>query len=247
MIGDEVVFLEEVASTNSYLMEKISLGKVKEGTLIWTHKQTAGKGLDKNVWESEPGKNLTFSFVLYPNFLPAYRQFMLNQAISLAVFDLIKSELPGSKDVKIKWPNDIYFGNRKVAGILIQNGIKGERFDFSVIGIGINVNQESFSAAIPNPVSLKLLTGKDYILDSFLNRVIQCLQSRVDLLVRGYYDRLEQDYLENLYQYNQDHEYIYKGKKITARIAGTTRYGQLILEVPSGEKLECDLKEVKFI
>ena len=247
VIGEDIIFQEEVGSTNLYLMNRISQERIKEGTLVWTFRQTAGRGLDQNSWESTPGKNLTFSFVLYPSFLCADQQFRLTKAVSLGLIDLVMTKLPIIQEVKIKWPNDIYIGNRKVAGVLIQNGVKGERFEYSVIGIGLNVNQESFSPDIPNPVSLKLITGNEFILETLLANAIECLQSRINLLKSGDNSRLDKDYLDNLYRFGEVHDYIFKGKKIRARISGINYYGQLILEIPGENTIVCDLKEVEFV
>ena len=247
LIGNDIIFLEEVDSTNRYLSDWLSKEKVKEGTLVWAFCQTAGRGLDNNSWESIPGRNLTFSFVLYPSFLAANRQFYITKAISLALVDLIRNELPGNYEVKIKWPNDIYIGNRKVAGVLIQNGVKGEQFEYSIIGIGLNVNQESFSPDLPNPGSLKQCGGKEFNLEILLRKTIDSIQSRVNILLQGNHDRLDLDYLADLYRYQQLNDYLFKGEKIQARITGVNRYGQLILGIPGGKTIECDLKDVRFI
>lgn len=247
MIGNEIIFLPEVSSTNQYLIGKISVERLKEGTLVWAFRQTAGMGLDKNTWESEPGKNLTFSFVLYPHFMAPDQQFRLNQSIVLGLMDLIRNVLPLDQNISVKWPNDVYIGNRKVAGILIQNGVKGKRFEYSVIGIGLNVNQESFSPEIPNPVSLKMVSGKEYHLANLLLKAVQFLQARIERLMKGNYDELDKEYLENLFRYGIVQEYFLKGERIIARITGVSKYGQLLLEIPGERTIECDLKEVGFV
>ena len=185
MIGQEIIFLEEVDSTNRYMMDLLSRQPVNSGTVVRAGFQTAGRGMDNNAWESAPGMNLTFSFVIYPSYLGADQQFYLNKVISLALADLLAPEMPDPSLLKIKWPNDIYAGNRKLAGMLVQNGVKGNRFEFSVIGIGLNVNQESFQSHSPDPVSLKNLSGKEYNLDLLLGKLLASIESRLGMLVAG--------------------------------------------------------------
>ena len=163
-----IELLETLKSTNHYLdnLEPTPA----EGRVIMTTNQTGGVGQQGNVWESEAGKNLTFSLLLKPTFLPIASRFMLTKAISIAILDFLKQELP-DQEVYIKWPNDIYFKNKKIAGILIKNEIKGMMMGTSIIGIGLNVNQESFDENLPNPISMKMITGKDYDLEFILNEI----------------------------------------------------------------------------
>lgn len=246
MIGNQIVRLGEVDSTNRYLMDWLARERPGEGSLVLADYQTAGRGMDENRWESQHGRNLTFSFVLYPHFLAVDAQFYLNKAISLALFDAVKEllDLPG---VSIKWPNDIYIENRKVAGILIQNGVKSQQFDFSVIGVGLNVNQEGFGGEVSNPVSLKMVTGREYDLESVLKNLIMRFEFRLAQLKEGLKQQLDNEYLGALYRYRELAQYQYKGETITARISGVTRYGQLLLEIPGEKIIECDLKEIRFI
>jgi BirA family transcriptional regulator, biotin operon repressor / biotin---[acetyl-CoA-carboxylase] ligase len=246
IIGNEIIRLEEVDSTNRFFMDWLTREKPEEGTLVVTDFQTAGKGTDGASWESEHGLNLTFSFLLYPVFLAPEAQFYLNKTISLGLADAVAALLPGRTDIRIKWPNDIYIGNHKVAGTLIQNGVKGSLFDFSVIGIGLNVNQENFLGDAANPVSLKMVSGHDFNLGKVLETVTECMDKRYDALKMGIKNDLDRDYLDLLFRMDQIADYIYKGNRITAKITGVNRYGQLILEVPGEKIIECDLKEIKF-
>jgi len=150
-IGKVYIKLNEVNSTNEYAKVLLSKNKPSEGTVIFAHYQTNGKGQFGKTWKSEKGKNLTFSIILYPNFLEAKRAYSLNQAVSLGLKDCIESQkIP----VSIKWPNDIYYHDKKLGGLLIENGLVGENINYSIIGIGLNVNQTTFSQEIPNPTSL---------------------------------------------------------------------------------------------
>jgi BirA family transcriptional regulator, biotin operon repressor / biotin---[acetyl-CoA-carboxylase] ligase len=245
-IGKEIIRLKEVESTNSFFMDWLTREKPAEGTLVITAKQAAGRGTDGAMWESEPGLNLTFSFVLYPAFLAIDAQFYLNKTVSLGLADIVREVLPGRNDIRIKWPNDIYIGNRKASGTLIQNGIKGSLFEFAVIGIGLNVNQEEFRGEAPNPVSLKIVAGKAFDLEDILQRTIEKIIYRYDLLKHGALQVIDEDYLKSLYRMQHLSRYIYKGSSIEAKITGVNRYGRLILEIPGDRKIECDMKEIKF-
>jgi BirA family transcriptional regulator, biotin operon repressor / biotin---[acetyl-CoA-carboxylase] ligase len=243
-IGHEIIRLTEVDSTNRYFMDWLLRERPEEGTVVITGSQTAGKGTDGSVWESERGLNLTFSFILYPSFLAPGEQFYLNKAVSLGMADIVSECLPGRDDIRIKWPNDIYIGNHKLAGTLIQNGVKGSVFDFSVIGIGLNVNQVSFRGDAPNPISLKMSTGQDFDLDKVLLKTLEKIENRYDLLKKGMNEAMDIDYLEALYRFNMLSGFVYQGNQIIAKITGVNRYGQLILEIPGEKIMECDLKEI---
>lgn len=245
-IGSEIIRLKETVSTNSYLMNWHAREKPAEGTVVIADYQTAGRGADGSIWESEPGLNLTFSFILYPTFLAPEAQFFLNKVISLGLTDLVSEVLPELDDIRIKWPNDIYIGNEKVAGTLIQNGVKGSCFEFSVIGIGLNVNQKSFQGWAANPVSLQTVSHLAFDLEDLFRLTLTKLENRYNQLIRGGQKEIDHDYLDRLFRIHQSAGYIYKGKSIQARITGVNRYGQLILEIPGEKIIECDLKEVKF-
>ncbi|MBW6460551.1 MAG: biotin--[acetyl-CoA-carboxylase] ligase [Bacteroidales bacterium] len=246
MIGIEIIRLKEVDSTNRFMMDWLTKEKVNEGTVVITDFQTAGRGADGSLWESERNRNLTFSFTLYPHFLAIDAQFYLNKVISLGLYDIVNELVADKTPVRIKWPNDIYAGDRKIAGILIQNGVKGSQFEYSVIGIGLNVNQDKFQGDASNPVSLKIITGTDSNLTDILEITIDKLESRLAQLREGKKPSIDQDYLDVLYRFNQIASFLYKDKPIQARIIGVSRYGQLQLEIPGEKIIECDLKEIKF-
>jgi BirA family transcriptional regulator, biotin operon repressor / biotin---[acetyl-CoA-carboxylase] ligase len=245
-IGSDVIRLKEVGSTNTYLMDLYSIEKPTEGTVVLADYQTAGRGMDGSIWESEPGQNLTFSFILYPTFLAPEAQFYLNKIISLGLSDLAGELLPERDDIRIKWPNDIYIGNKKVAGTLIQNGVKGSSFDFSVIGIGLNVNQVKFPIDAINPVSLKAIATSAFILEDVFRLTLIKMENRLNQLIQGELREIDKDYQDHLYRFNHLAGYIFEGKSMKAKITGVNRYGQLILEIPGEKIVECDLKEVKF-
>ncbi len=240
-----IVRLEEVGSTNAFALDLISKGKVEEGTIIITDNQTSGRGVDGNRWESEPGKNLTFSLVVYPHYLSADYQFYLNKAFSLGIYDLVSSYC-GEK-TSIKWPNDIYFDKGKMAGILVQNGIQGNKFNYCIAGIGLNVNQLHFTTRDTNPVSIAMVTGREHDLDTLLVELCRKIYLRLEMLRSGQWEQIDRDYLSVLFQINEEARYLYKGREIEGRITGVNRFGYLVLELSSNKVIECDLKELRFI
>jgi BirA family transcriptional regulator, biotin operon repressor / biotin---[acetyl-CoA-carboxylase] ligase len=246
IIGSDIIRLKEVGSTNNYLMDWLGKEKLKEGSVVLADYQSAGRGSDGSKWQSEPGQNLTFSFILYPTFLAPEAQFYLNKIISLGLSDLVLELLPERNDICIKWPNDIYIGNEKVAGTLIQNGVKGSSFDFSIIGIGLNVNQDTFPGDAINPVSLKVIAHSAFDLEDVFLKTIAKLESRFNQLNKGELSAIDKDYLDRLYRFNQLAGYNFEGKSVKAKITGVNRYGQLILEIPGEKIIECDLKEIRF-
>ena len=155
----KIIRLVETDSTNNYLREQSAKARLPEGSLVIADFQTAGKGQVGNSWESEAGKNLMFSILLYPDFLPANRQFLISQIASLSVKETLEKY---TDSVTVKWPNDIYWKDRKICGMLIENDLSGQHLYCSVVGIGLNINQEIFRSDAPNPVSLTQITGKTY-------------------------------------------------------------------------------------
>ena len=240
-----IIRLTETESTNSYAIELIAKERPAEGSVIRTEFQTKGRGIDSNTWESEKGKNLTFSIILYPDF-PAEYQFVLNKAISLGIYDFLSGELPEHR-IAIKWPNDIYIGDKKACGILIQNSVIGNKLDYVVVGIGLNVNQTHFTSDAPNPVSMKMVSGKEYDLDDALQKLLQSIFTMYKQVNAGPCLEIENEYLSALYRLMEWHDYEVRGSLIRARITGTSAYGQLMLEAEDGNVVACDLKEVKFI
>ena len=199
-IGQVLYDLPQVASTNEYALSLLSKSKPLEGTVISTFCQTSGRGQIGSQWESEPDKNISLSVILYPDFLRVKHQFQLSQAISLAVFDFVTYHL-GTAEVKIKWPNDIYLGNFKVAGILLQNSLINNFIRSSVAGIGININQTDFLTRPPNPTSFKLIKGREFDLESMALSLCQFIEARYLQLKSGKIVPLQQDYLRNLYRF----------------------------------------------
>ena len=245
-LGSHIIELKSTASTNMYAVKILEDERPEEGTVIITDEQTAGTGTDANSWESEPGKNLTFSLIIYPVSLHPEKQFYLNKVFSLGLHDSLKEILPKA-GISVKWPNDIYIEDKKVAGILIRNSIRDNTFNYSVIGIGVNVNQEIFRSDAPNPVSLKPYTGHDLDLKMVLQHVCNRCNERLLSLYEEDFHKLDRDYLRAQYRFGEHAEYIFQGNKIRASIRGVSEFGKLILELSGGRLLECDLKEVEFV
>ncbi|MBE9480276.1 MAG: biotin--[acetyl-CoA-carboxylase] ligase [Bacteroidetes bacterium] len=245
-IGANIINLDSVDSTNSYAAKMMPEDRLPEGTVIVAKTQHAGKGQDKNYWESAPFSNLTFSVVLYPDFLAVEKQFILNKFVALAVYDFVKSFIKKHK-VSIKWPNDIYIDEKKVAGILINNTIQGNVFDYSIIGIGLNINQIKFNSEAPNPVSLINILKEHLNLKNCLDKLCIFLEKRYFQLRSGQEGLINSDYLKSMFRFQSFHKYKFKDKIIEAKITNVSEFGKLILETRDSEKIECDIKEVSFI
>lgn len=247
MIGSNIIRLTETASTNTYAAKLLMAEKPAEGTIIFSDSQTEGRGQQGNIWESEIGKNLTVSIILYPYFLVPEKQFILNKFISLSVLDFVKLHIPVNISLKIKWPNDIYVDDKKIAGILIENSIAGNSFEHVIIGIGININQEKFSNNAPNPVSLKLLTGKEYDIENCLKELCVSLNKRYDQMQENFLDKLDSDYLKNNYRYNVFSKFMKNDSLIYAKISGISQSGKLQLQDKDRKLSEYAFKEIEYI
>ena len=245
-----LVALDETASTNQYLSQLCNQlqESVAELTTVTAEFQTAGKGQRGNTWEAEEGKNLLFSFVLYPSFLEARRQFILSQIVSLA----IKEELSRwSDEITIKWPNDIYWKDKKICGILIENDLSGHHIRRSIAGIGININQEVFNSDAPNPVSLKQITGKEHDRYEILAHILRRVQIYYNSLQMEdfavYSDEISTRYARSLFRRRGLHPYEDANGKFLARLLRVEQDGRFVLEDEGGSEREYLFKEVQYI
>lgn len=245
-VGRNLIRLDSVPSTNDYLKERLSKSTpFPEGTVIMAVHQTAGKGQQGATWESEPGKNLTFSLLLNPVSTAPSHQFALTVVVSLALVEFLEKLLPGQQ-VQIKWPNDIYVGGRKIAGILIENSISGRRWKHAVIGIGLNVNQINFPAAFRKRVtSLQLLTGQEYHLDELLAGLCAAIETNYEGMELSATPWLLGQYVKKLYRYNEPATYLIDGVPVPGKIAGVTLQGRLQLDF-NGHIVDFGIKEVEF-
>ncbi|WP_167609865.1 biotin--[acetyl-CoA-carboxylase] ligase [Maribellus sediminis] len=242
--GDKnIVVLNAIESTNNYASQLVS-DKPEECTVVLAQFQHKGRGQQGNYWESEPGKNLLMSMILYPGFLPADKQFYISKIVSLALAEVLDAEVG---QVAIKWPNDMYIGTKKVAGILIENAIKGFHLDHSIVGIGLNLNQETFLSDAPNPVSLRQLTQKDYGNLDIAKRFREVFRNWYQALKEGKLSEVDAAYFGRLLGKNEWRKYRSGDNEFEARIVGTGEYGKLQLEDRKGQILEFMFKEVEFV
>ena len=238
------VHLEQIDSTNAYLQRQQSEADIRNW-VISTDEQTAGKGMGSNGWESEVGKNLTFSLALDMSFLPAERQFLLSEAVALGLIQVLDDLLP-PETLHIKWPNDIFFDNRKLAGILINSTIKANKMDVSIIGIGLNVNQMQFQDWPTHPISMQQITGKEYELQPLLEQITESVYNKVENL-KTKPEVTETDYLKRLYRYRTWADYEVDGKVLRLLMTGIDAFGRLMM-VDETDKTYCfDIKEIRFI
>ena len=218
--------------------------------------QTAGRGQKGNRWESRAGENLTFSILLKPEGIHVTEQFTISQVVALGIIDYLG--LHGVK-ASVKWPNDIYAGDRKICGTLIENTLKDKSISASIAGIGLNMNQTVFDPSIPNPTSLSLETGKSFDVKEELPELLNCIYGYYDQLGSAYArNGFEAKYLEQLYRRGEWHffevlpasdipaEYR-SGLRIEARILGTDTESRLLLEHRDGTLHSYGFKEVKYV
>lgn len=245
-VGHVMMEFPSLDSTNKFALEYLSETNPMEGTVISTPKQTAGRGQRGNYWESEPYKNISLSIILYPKFLAATAQFELSKIVALAVRDLIQTHC--DKQVKVKWPNDIYIEDRKVAGILIQNSLSGTSIKNAVVGIGININQETFLSNAPNPTSLKLETGKEFDLQQLIKELCKHVELWYLKLKSHQKQSINDSYLNALYQFNEPCEYqiVETGEVFKGKIIGIANSGQLKIKTQIGI-LSFNMKAIKFL
>ena len=247
----KITHFKTLESTNQYLQNLLNEGIDIVDNIVVTDYQTSGKGQGKNVWESEDGKNLLFSIALDMSFLKAENQFILTQIVSVTMINVLKNYLP-EESLFIKWPNDIYFNDKKIAGILIKNEIKGMMMGTSIIGIGLNVNQTSFDDNLPNPISMKMITGKDFDLDELLSAISYQLsaisqQSTVNGQQQIFNFQFSTfNYTNKLYRYKQWASYEHEGSVKEMMIIGYDQFGRLILKEKNDREVVCDLKEISF-
>jgi len=242
VIWNQIISLNDVNSTNNYLKEKLNIDKnIQEGLIITARNQSSGRGQINNIWESEKDKNLTFSVFLKPN-LKVENQFILSKVIALGVYDFcIKI---GLNDSKIKWPNDILINGKKIAGILIENTIRGNCILNSIVGIGFNVNQEKFE--VTKATSYKIEMKKELELKNILLVCLECIEKRYIQLITHHEKDINTDYLNNLFGYQIEKKYNINDKKIIGKIVGVENNGKLKINI-NKELHQFNFKEIEFI
>ena len=234
----KIVHIDETDSTNSWLRKGLTTDEQSDANIVvWAEYQTAGRGCGTNRWESERGKNLTFSMLIHPKELPATQQFHISMAISLAICEALGQHIG---DVSIKWPNDIYWRNGKIGGILIENTLKGSSIMESIIGVGLNVNQRVFKSDAPNPVSMWQICEHETDHEALLKDVLEAFERILGSTIR-------EQYLSKLYRRKGYHPYADKEGAFMAEIVTVEDDGHLVLRDDNGKERQYAFKEVQFI
>ena len=241
-MGQQLFFLPVCASTNSEAQQLLLKNEATEGCVVLTDEQTQGRGQRGNSWEAAPGKNITLSVILSPVFLAVRHQFYLNMAVSLAVLDLLREQ--GLDKARVKWPNDLYFEDRKLGGILIENTVTSQSIQHSIVGIGLNVNQLHFG--IGTATSLAAEVGTQLDVKRLVNRLLELLEKRYLELRSGKIDKLKYEYLQALYRYQEKHRYRIGSEEVEGQIMGVDEDGRLALEV-EGELRYFGFKEIAYL
>lgn len=240
----EPIYIPQTISTNVSLAEICSKGYTENLTSVYSSFQTDGRGQRGNKWESEDGKNLLFSFVIFPNGLPAREHFILLQITALALFDTLSEYTDG---ISIKWPNDIYWMDRKICGTLIENDLSGMNIERSISGTGVNLNQKIFRSGAPNPISLSLITGQEYDIETVLYKIMNSASIYHRMYENGESDIIQKKYFEAIYR--KDGFYMYKDDNGTfdAIIEDIEKDGRLVLKDREGRVRKYLFKEVSYI
>lgn len=233
--------IEETTSTNDCALDP----RYRHGDIIWAERQTRGRGQRGHSWSSVEGRNLTFSLVVEPHFLPVGEQFLLSEAVALSLTDTFHAF---GIDTRIKWTNDIYAGDRKLVGILIEHHYSAARLGRTIVGIGINVNQEEFDPSLPNPVSMIQLTGKTTPREEVLDTFRAAFEKRYLQLESGDTAALQDDYRRKMYRLDEMHTFeLPDGERIRAEIRGVRASGELILSHEDGSQHEYLFREINFV
>ena len=239
-----IIRLQKTDSTNNYLHALARPEQLGEGSVVWAEFQTAGRGQIGNSWESAEGENLTFSVVLYPTFLLANRQFLISQITALSVKQTLDRYVD---DITVKWPNDIYWRDRKICGMLIENDLAGQFIYSSILGIGININQKEFKSNAPNPVSLYQIIGKRTDREKFLQEFLERLYANYLLLLQEKEVLIQEAYRQSLYRREGFHLYEDANGRFEAAIEEIEPSGYLHLRLRDNTIRRYEFKEVRFV
>ncbi len=244
-VGKVLFRYSELPSTNTCLQELAGNERPAEGTVVQTDHQTRGRGQMGQSWHSSAGKNLTFSTLFYPTFLPPHKAFLLTKLVALATRQSVAEAT--NETVWIKWPNDIYLHDKKIAGILLQSSLQGSRLQYAIAGIGLNVNQSMFPAGLTKASSMALLTGREYDLDTLRDQLLAHLEQWYLLARSGEHKAIDQAFLEHLYLRNQAARFRRPdGAEFTGTIQGVDAIGRLVILRDQIQE-SFDLKEVSFL
>ncbi|MBQ6085222.1 MAG: biotin--[Bacteroidaceae bacterium] len=238
-----MVELDEVDSTNSFL-KRYHAPEPRKVTLVTAEFQTAGRGSASNTWESAAGKNLLFSILTHPRMVEAERMYVLSEVVALAVCDALNGFAPG---FQIKWPNDIYYGDRKIVGMLIENDLEGKVISNCIMGVGINVNQTRFESDAPNPISLAQILGREVDRRLVLEKVVERFLFYYGWLEGHRNEKIHKEYLNQLYRLEEQHEFQDSTGRFLASIQDVEPTGHLLLLDAEGKMRRYAFKEVQFL
>lgn len=247
-VGQTIVELDQVESTNTYAINLIKEMQVAEGAIICTYNQTKGRGQLGNTWLAERGKNLTFSLILHPGFLRINNQFYLSKIISLAIFGMLTDFLnPSLYDIKIKWPNDILVNNQKIAGVLIENILRANFLQSAVIGVGININQNDFTDVDKEATSLNCLLQQEFNLKDALHIFCRHFEALYLSLKQNKFEKITADYLTSLYGFKKPAIYQADERIFSAEIVNVEENGLLVLHTEENKIEKFNFKEIRLI
>lgn len=238
-----IIYLDSTDSTNQWLSQNHT--GLQYPALVWCHTQTAGRGQRGNYWESQPGKNITASLYLKHENFPAERQFQFSELIALTIIDFL--ETLGIK-ANVKWPNDIYVGDKKICGILIEHSVLGKFLSYSIAGFGININQEIFHSDAPNPVSVKMIGGKETDLVAAVNLLGDILTTRLKNLDE--FEKIHKEFLSKLWRNDSSFYNFYDknaAEKISAKVEDIGLDGLLSLRLHDNTIRQYAFKEIEYI
>lgn len=240
----EIIELDQADSTNNRIRQLAEDGQARNMTVVTAQYQTAGRGQVGNSWESEAGKNLLMSVLVEHRDLDVHQQFYFSKAVSVSLVETLDGIV---KDTRIKWPNDIYHADRKLAGILIENDLCRSEIRRSIVGIGLNVNQTRFVSDAPNPVSLRQITGRDHDMREIVGTFVGNLQRWKSCVDEKDFASIDRQYFARLYRNVGMHAFADSRGRFMARIEGIAPEGFLVLRDADDVQRSYAFKEVEFI
>lgn len=244
------ISLDKTDSTNNWLANNEN--ELPTTVLVSCREQTSGRGQRGNSWESEKDSNITASILFHPVAFPAFAQFLISETVALSIVEFLDEM--GIK-AKVKWPNDIYVGDKKICGILVEHVVTGRNISRTIAGFGININQKEFRSPAPNPISVSTITGKNYDIKDLLSRLKKifeknlCLFEKEDLWWSSR-EKIHNAFMKNLWRGDSNFYPFFdkiQGKNIEARIKSVGHDGILTIETTDGDEINYAFKEVEFI
>lgn len=246
-IGQNKVFLPETDSTNSYAITMLKNVNCMEGTVVYTANQTKGKGQRGNAWIADPSMNITLSLILKPVFLTAKKAFYLSKITALALHDVLTENLnAGQFDIKIKWPNDILVNGKKIAGVLLENSLVENKINWTVVGIGLNVNQSQFNE-LTGATSLKLCDGAQRNVEAVMDALFVHFEKWYLKLKQNKFEEINNHYHRHLFGMNSKTLFQNHNGQFAALVLGVNENGLLRLETDDKTEKSYEIKEVSFV